>query len=78
MLGRFIFHVSASCSMKLGPGADFTKPRAILRKAVFPLDFFFRGYAVTFRDIPEGDSTLRSHLDFFWARTNCLLGPSGW
>ena len=37
--------------------------------AVFALDFlfFFRGHAVTYRDIPEGDSTLRPHLDLFSA-----------
>ena len=37
-----------------------------LSKAVFARDFFFRGPAVTYRDIPEGDSTVRPHVDFFY------------
>ena len=44
--------VSVSCNLKLC-------------KAVFARDFFFRGPAVTYRDIPEGDSTVRPHVDFF-------------
>jgi hypothetical protein len=37
--------------------------RGVLTKAAFSLDFFFRGHAVTYRDIHEGVFTVRSHLD---------------
>ena len=30
--------------------------------AGFALDFFFHGHTVTYRDIPEGVSTVRLHL----------------
>ena len=45
---------------------------------MFARDFFFRGHAVTYRDIPEGDSTVRPHVDFFLTRTDCLFaGKTG-
>ena len=38
-------------------------PAEAFSLAVFALDFFFHGHVVTYRDIPEGVSTVRPHLD---------------